>query len=98
MSDPFRKLDLIRAALQATGASPADISTILTSIKHTAKSPEDFQRWNKILGDKEIQLLTRILSPGGDKLAAAVLSAMAAAITTHFGTDPGALKWSPDLN
>lgn len=83
MDTTFRRIDLMRAALQVKGASAVEIEEFV--IHATRLGGSRFDDWNKPLNDDEIKLLTCILSEGGIPYANIVIEGFLEKVTTRFG-------------
>ena len=98
MTQEFRRSHLIHAALQQRGAPQSFIREFLAKLEDLATSPEDFQKWNQLLDDRGIQLLTMMLTPKGDSLCDTILEDLFSSIVKHYSISPEELQTMSKFN
>jgi hypothetical protein len=87
----FHRVDLLRTALQVKGASLGEIEESLTAIRG-AIAPGAFDAWNCELSAKERQILSRMVSPGGEILSGRYLSIFARGLVNRFNLPPSEME------
>jgi len=83
----FHRVDLLRTALQVKGVSPGEIEETLSAIRKAAEASA-FDAWNCELSARERQILTRMVSPGGEILSGRYLSIFARSFINRFNLPP----------
>lgn len=76
-----------RAALQQRGASQDFINEFEKAFRKLSKTPEAFERWNRLLTPKEVQVLAMMLTPGpdGESLCQACLEGLMRELQQRYG-------------
>ncbi|MEP6668673.1 MAG: hypothetical protein ABJF10_05945 [Chthoniobacter sp.] len=87
----FHRVDLLRTALEVKGASSNEIEETLSAIRQSAEASA-FDAWNSELSAKERQILSRMLSPGGEILSGRYLSLFARTFINRFGLPPESME------
>ena len=82
--DNFRMIDLLCNTMQSAGHPKTRIEAIVTIIKSMAKSPEQYEQWNRPLEATEVEVMRSFRRPGGRDLAKRALEQFYGAIASHL--------------
>ncbi len=83
METEFRRIHLLRAALQVKGATQFEIEDLIRKV--TAMGGSGFDGWNQPLDDQGMKLLTCILHENGQPYAEVVLNGFLELLTQRYG-------------
>lgn len=98
MKKPFRRADLVAAALQRRGAPRAFVRRFIRQLEKLARSPAEYRKWNRVLDHQEALLLGRIVAPEGRELADSILTDVFASICLHYDIAEGELRTAASFN
>jgi hypothetical protein len=82
MRTDFRRIDLLRAALQVKGATPFEIEELMQGV--TKMGGTKFDAWNQPLDDEGMQLLRSVLGKNGVAFADIVIGGFQELMTKHY--------------
>ena len=82
--DNFRMIDLLCNTMQSAGHPKTRIEAVMAIIKSMAKSPEQYEQWNRPLEPAEVDVIWRFRRPGGSDLAKGALEQLYGALASHL--------------